>query len=155
MWKSLLIIYPHRTFSTCELFLADPPKFAPSKSALPRATRKYKSLNMLALKLVKPGGLFMTCSCSGAIAQGDGLLPLVQVSPKELSFKANLNLKLHTYLKFLPWNLDIHGLTSPNPIHFAFKTRCCFYVYLSKLFLNYFTFDFFLDLSHFVTSSRR
>ena len=37
------------------------------------APLRYQALNSLALKLVAPGGLLVTCSCSGAMTQGDGL----------------------------------------------------------------------------------
>lgn len=59
---------------------ADPPKLAPNRQALEAASRKYTKLNAAAMRLLKPGGLLMTCSCSGAIAQGSGLLPLVQAN---------------------------------------------------------------------------
>lgn len=59
---------------------ADPPKLAPNKRALERAKQKYVKLNAAAMRLVAPGGLLMTCSCSGAVAQTDGLLPLVKVN---------------------------------------------------------------------------
>lgn len=48
--------------------------------ALERASGKYKRLNAAAMAVTKPGGLLMTCSCSGAVAQGAGLLPILLVS---------------------------------------------------------------------------
>ena len=62
-----------------QLVFADPPKLAPNRQALEAASRKYTLLNAAAMRLLKPGGLLMTCSCSGAVTQGTGLLPLVQV----------------------------------------------------------------------------
>ena len=47
--------------------------------ALERASGKYKRLNAAAMAVTKPGGLLMTCSCSGAVAQGAGLLPILLV----------------------------------------------------------------------------
>jgi 23S rRNA G2069 N7-methylase RlmK/C1962 C5-methylase RlmI len=58
---------------------ADPPKLAPNRRALERAKQKYVKLNVAAMRLVTRGGLLMTCSCSGAVAQADGLLPMVKV----------------------------------------------------------------------------
>ncbi len=53
-----------------ELFDAivlDPPKYAPSRSSLDKATRAYKDLNRLAMLLLNKGGLLATYSCSGAM----------------------------------------------------------------------------------------
>ncbi|HEY0175981.1 MAG TPA: class I SAM-dependent rRNA methyltransferase, partial [Pedobacter sp.] len=45
----------------------DPPKYAPSRSALDRAARAYKDLNRLGMLLLNPGGIMATYSCSGAV----------------------------------------------------------------------------------------
>jgi len=50
-----------------DAIVLDPPKFAPSAAHADRASRAYKDINMLALKLLKPGGLLLTFSCSGGI----------------------------------------------------------------------------------------
>ena len=52
-----------------DLIVADPPKLARSASQLNRATRAYKDLNLLALKLLAPGGLLVTFSCSGLMTE--------------------------------------------------------------------------------------
>ena len=52
-----------------DIVILDPPKLAPNKKALTNATRKYVSLNAKAMRLVKNGGILMTCSCSGAMTQ--------------------------------------------------------------------------------------
>jgi len=44
--------------------ILDPPAFARTKDALPRAIGGYKEINLRALKLVRPGGLLVSCSCS-------------------------------------------------------------------------------------------
>jgi 23S rRNA (cytosine1962-C5)-methyltransferase len=44
--------------------ILDPPAFAKSKGAVPRAVRGYKEINLRALKLLPPGGCLITCSCS-------------------------------------------------------------------------------------------
>lgn len=48
-----------------DLIILDPPKFAESKDQLKRASRGYKDINLLACKLLKPGGILFTFSCSG------------------------------------------------------------------------------------------
>ncbi len=53
-----------------DLILLDPPKFAHTRSALERAARGYKDINLLSLKLLNPGGVLATFSCSGAVSSG-------------------------------------------------------------------------------------
>ena len=51
-----------------DLVVLDPPKFAPTAAHAQRAARAYKDVNLLALKLLAPGGLLLTFSCSGGIS---------------------------------------------------------------------------------------
>jgi 23S rRNA (cytosine1962-C5)-methyltransferase len=50
-----------------DVIVLDPPKYAPSRSALTRASRAYKDLNRLGMLLLNEGGLLATYSCSGAM----------------------------------------------------------------------------------------
>ncbi|PPE70257.1 class I SAM-dependent methyltransferase [Caldimonas thermodepolymerans] len=50
-----------------DAIVLDPPKFAPTASHAERAARAYKDINRLAFKLLEPGGLLFTFSCSGGI----------------------------------------------------------------------------------------
>lgn len=50
-----------------DIVVLDPPKYAPSRSAVDRAARAYKDLNRLGLLLLESGGLLATFSCSGAV----------------------------------------------------------------------------------------
>jgi 23S rRNA (cytosine1962-C5)-methyltransferase len=50
-----------------DLVVADPPKFAQSRAQLSGAERAYKDINLLAMKLLAPGGILATFSCSGAV----------------------------------------------------------------------------------------
>ncbi len=50
-----------------DLIVLDPPKFADTKKGLMRAARGYKDINLLAMKLLRPGGVLATFSCSGAV----------------------------------------------------------------------------------------
>ncbi len=50
-----------------DVIVLDPPKYAPSRSSLDKATRAYKDLNRLAMLLLNKGGLLATYSCSGAM----------------------------------------------------------------------------------------
>jgi 23S rRNA (cytosine1962-C5)-methyltransferase len=53
-----------------DLIVLDPPKFAPTVSQLEKATRGYKDINLLAFKLLRPGGILFTFSCSGGVDAG-------------------------------------------------------------------------------------
>lgn len=50
-----------------DLIVLDPPKFVENRQHLPRGCRGYKDINMQALKLLRPGGLLVTFSCSGLL----------------------------------------------------------------------------------------
>jgi 23S rRNA (cytosine1962-C5)-methyltransferase len=50
-----------------DLIVLDPPKFAPSAAHADRAAKAYKDINLLGCRLLKPGGLLMTYSCSGGV----------------------------------------------------------------------------------------
>jgi 23S rRNA (cytosine1962-C5)-methyltransferase len=52
---------------TFDAIVLDPPKFAPSAAHADRAARAYKDINRLAFKLLEPGGVLFTYSCSGGI----------------------------------------------------------------------------------------
>jgi 23S rRNA (cytosine1962-C5)-methyltransferase len=51
-----------------DLVVLDPPKFAPTAAQVKKAARAYKDINLWALKLLAPGGLLATFSCSGAVS---------------------------------------------------------------------------------------
>ncbi len=50
-----------------DAIVLDPPKFAPTAAHADRAARAYKDINRLALKLLAPGGMLFTFSCSGGV----------------------------------------------------------------------------------------
>lgn len=52
---------------TFDLIVLDPPKFAPTAAQAEKAARGYKDINLLAFKLLRPGGLLFTFSCSGGV----------------------------------------------------------------------------------------
>jgi 23S rRNA (cytosine1962-C5)-methyltransferase len=51
-----------------DCIVLDPPKFAPTAAHAERAARAYKHINLLAFKLLAPGGLLFTFSCSGGVS---------------------------------------------------------------------------------------
>lgn len=56
-----------------DTIVLDPPAFAKSKRELDNAMRGYKELNLRALKMLRPGGVLVTCSCSYHVGQTDFL----------------------------------------------------------------------------------
>jgi 23S rRNA (cytosine1962-C5)-methyltransferase len=58
----------------------DPPAFAKSKRDLDTAMRGYKELNLRALKMLRPGGVLVTCSCSYHVSQADFLQMVTEAS---------------------------------------------------------------------------
>ncbi len=51
-----------------DAIILDPPKFAPTAAQAEKASRGYKDINLLAFKLLNPGGLLFTFSCSGGVS---------------------------------------------------------------------------------------
>ncbi len=56
-----------------DTIVLDPPAFAKSKRAVETATRGYKELNLRALKMLRPGGILVTCSCSFHVSESEFL----------------------------------------------------------------------------------
>jgi 23S rRNA (cytosine1962-C5)-methyltransferase len=54
-----------------DAIVLDPPAFAKSKKHLESAMRGYKELNLRALKMLRPGGVLVSCSCSFAVSEQD------------------------------------------------------------------------------------
>ena len=52
-----------------QMVILDPPAFAKNRDSIPAAQRGYKEINLRALKLLKPGGFLVTCSCSYHITE--------------------------------------------------------------------------------------
>ncbi len=77
----------------------DPPKFAKSRAGLPGAYKGYKDLNLVAMQLIKKGGLLATCSCSQHV--------------DELSFIRTLNEAAHDVRR----NLQILEHRTQSPDH--------------------------------------
>jgi 23S rRNA (cytosine1962-C5)-methyltransferase len=68
-----------------ELFdtvILDPPKLTRHRAGLAKALRGYHSLNQLALGVLNPGGILVSCSCSGLIGRDDFVAMLASVSQR-------------------------------------------------------------------------
>jgi 23S rRNA (cytosine1962-C5)-methyltransferase len=62
--------------------ILDPPKFASSRRGVAEAIRAYHRINRLAVELLPPEGILVTCSCSGSVTREDFLRMLAAVSRK-------------------------------------------------------------------------
>ena len=70
-----------------DIVVLDPPAFAKSKRDLDAAMRGYKELNLRALKMLRPGGTLVTCSCSYHVSQANFLEMLASAAvdaPRQL-----------------------------------------------------------------------
>jgi 23S rRNA (cytosine1962-C5)-methyltransferase len=70
-WSDAKPEAPAADSSQWDLIVLDPPAFAKSKRAVEGALRGYKELNLRALRMIKPGGLLITCSCSHHVSWTD------------------------------------------------------------------------------------
>jgi 23S rRNA (cytosine1962-C5)-methyltransferase len=95
-----------------DTIVLDPPAFAKSKRDLDAAMRGYKELNLRALKMLRPGGILVTCSCSYHVGQSDFLdmlsaaaldahrtLRLIEVRGQSKDHPVLLNVPETSYLK--------------------------------------------------------
>jgi 23S rRNA (cytosine1962-C5)-methyltransferase len=95
-----------------DTIVLDPPAFAKTKRDLAAAMRGYKEVNLRALKMLRPGGLLVSCSCSYHISQADFLamlaesaldakrsIRLVEVRGQAKDHPALLNVPETSYLK--------------------------------------------------------
>ncbi len=84
-----------------DTIVLDPPAFAKTKRDLDAALRGYKELNLRALKMLRPGGLLVTCSCSYHVSQSNFLEML-----------ADAALDAHRTLRLL----EVRGQSKDHPI---------------------------------------
>ncbi|TWU31525.1 class I SAM-dependent rRNA methyltransferase [Novipirellula artificiosorum] len=64
---------------TFDAVILDPPRFAGSRHQLDTALRAYRRLNAMAVDLLSPGGVLVTCSCSGRVSRSEFLNMLLDV----------------------------------------------------------------------------
>lgn len=80
-----------------DLVVLDPPKFAPTAMHVERASRAYKDINLLAFKLLRPGGALMTFSCSGGVSP-----ELFQKIVAGAALDAGVNARIERWLHAAP-----------------------------------------------------
>ena len=84
-----------------DVVILDPPKLARSRQEYDDAIRKYIDMNELAIRVIRPGGLLLTCSCSGLVSAAD----FVQVLQRAAR-RCNRNLQM----------LDLTGAGPDHPV---------------------------------------
>ena len=67
---------------TFGMVILDPPKFARSRASRDDALRAYHRINRVACDLLEPGGILVTCSCSGSVGREDFLQMLAGVAQR-------------------------------------------------------------------------
>ena len=77
-----------------DLIVLDPPKFAPTAAFAEKASRAYKDINLLGFKLLRPGGLLFTYSCSGGISD-DLFQKIIAGAALDAGVDAQIIKKLH------------------------------------------------------------
>jgi len=77
-----------------DLIVLDPPKFAPTAAFAEKAARGYKDINLLGFKLLRPGGLLFTYSCSGGISD-DLFQKIIAGAALDAGVDAQIVKKLH------------------------------------------------------------
>jgi len=77
-----------------DLIILDPPKFAPTAAFAEKAARGYKDINLLGFKLLRPGGMLATYSCSGGI-NDDLFQKIIAGAALDANVTAHIVHKLH------------------------------------------------------------
>jgi 23S rRNA (cytosine1962-C5)-methyltransferase len=72
-----------------DVVVLDPPAFAKTQSARAQALKAYRRLNTLGMQVLRPGGILLTCSCSGVIGMDD-LLGAISLSAQRLQHTVQL-----------------------------------------------------------------
>jgi 23S rRNA (cytosine1962-C5)-methyltransferase len=76
-----------------DLIVLDPPKFVAGNAQLTRGCRGYKDINLLAFKLLRPGGVLFTFCCSGLVDR-----PLFQKIVADAAADARRNVRILAHL---------------------------------------------------------
>ncbi len=75
-----LFNYLRQTKETFDVVVLDPPKMARDREEMSKARRGYRDMNALAMKVVRPGGFLISCSCSGLVSEEEFLRTLHDAS---------------------------------------------------------------------------
>ena len=93
----------HRREELFDVVVLDPPAFAKTQSARSQALKAYRRLNTLGMQVLRPGGILLSCSCSGVVGMDD-LLGAISLSAQRLHRSVQL-LESYTHSLDHPINL--------------------------------------------------
>ncbi len=94
-----------------DVVVLDPPKLIRNRAEIEEGSKKHADLNRLAMQLVKPGGLMLSCSCAGLLEEAD-FVQMMRAAAKASGFDAEGRPKP-------PRNVQIlsrHGASSDHPV---------------------------------------
>ncbi len=84
-----------------DMIVLDPPRFARSRSAVPEAMRGYRRLQLLALRLLRPDGVLVTCCCTGLIT-----MEMLELLLAEVAAESRRDVQI----------LERHGQPADHPV---------------------------------------
>lgn len=93
----------HRREEQFDVVILDPPAFAKTQSARSQALKAYRRLNTLGMQVLRPGGILLSCSCSGVVGMDD-LLGAISLSAQRMHHSVQL-LESYTHSLDHPINL--------------------------------------------------
>ena len=116
-----------------DVVVLDPPKLIRSRAELEEGTRKHFDLNRLAMRLVAPGGIMLTCTCAGLLPQAEFVRLVTnaarQAGPEICPATAE------SYARHAPRQVQILAKTGAAPDH-PVATNCPEGEYLSAVWLR-------------------
>ena len=92
-----------------DVVVLDPPKLIRSRAELEEGTRKHFALNQLAMQLVAPGGLMLSCTCAGLLPQSE-FVRLVYAAARQAG------------VEIVPATPEQSARHAPRPMQVLFKT---------------------------------
>jgi 23S rRNA (cytosine1962-C5)-methyltransferase len=94
-----------------DIVVLDPPKLIRNRAEIEEGAKKHADLNRLAMQLVKPGGLMLSCSCAGLLPEED-FVQMIRAASKASGFDAEGKPKPPRSVQIL----SRHGAASDHPV---------------------------------------
>jgi 23S rRNA (cytosine1962-C5)-methyltransferase len=108
----------HERGDQFEVVVLDPPAFAKSQGTVPQALKAYRRINTLGMQVLSPGGILLSCSCSGAVSLDD-LAGAITQAAQRLARSVQL--------------LEVYGHILDHPINLAMPETAYMKVLLCRV----------------------